>query len=142
MKLLKQSLILCVAYTLATILLSLLLRPSFVFDSFGYVGLVDIRVINEKIPSILQKIASCESGNRQFGTGSGQKLSEVVLRGRENPADVGLYQINEFYHLETAEKLGINLYTWTGNTQYALYLYKKNGTRDWNWSRKCWGVYL
>lgn len=134
----KKLLIIVCAYLLTISLFSLSVRPLFIFDSSGYVNLVDLRILNEKIPKILEKIASCESGNRQFGTGSGQKLSEVVLRGRENPADVGLYQINEFYHLETAEKLGINLYTWTGNTQYALYLFKKNGTRDWNWSKNCW----
>lgn len=84
------------------------------------------------IPPIMEKIAFCESTNRQFNKDGS------VVRGKHNPKDVGRFQINEKFHLAASKKLGMNIYTWEGNTAYALYLYKKNGTRDWNWSKPCW----
>lgn len=82
---------------------------------------------------ILAEVAFCESRYRQFDT-NGQ-----VLRGVQNSQDVGVMQINEYYHLETAQKLGLNLYTLEGNMAYARYLYEKEGTRPWNYSSPCWG---
>lgn len=82
---------------------------------------------------ILAEVAFCESHFRQFDS-NGQ-----VLRGVENSQDVGVMQINEKYHLETAQKLGLNLYTLEGNMAYGRYLYEKEGTRPWNYSSKCWG---
>lgn len=85
-----------------------------------------------ELPEILYKIALCESNNKQF-TPSGD-----IVRGRANPADIGRFQINTYWNGEEAERLGYDLYTWEGNTAFALYLYEKNGTRDWNWSKPCW----
>ncbi len=81
---------------------------------------------------ILVSIARCESNFRQndsLGT---------PLRGRVNPADVGVMQVNERYHSATATKLGYNLYELEGNLAYARYLYNAEGTRPWNASRHCW----
>lgn len=78
------------------------------------------------------EIARCESRLRHF------KSPNVVLRGDITPADVGLYQINVDYHEDKIKELGINIYTVDGNIAYAKYLYDKNGTRDWNASKKCW----
>lgn len=86
-----------------------------------------------ELPPIMQKIAWCESGHRQFDENG------EVLRGRQNPQDVGLFQINEYYHLEDSKKLGYDIYTIEGNIAYALYLYQQQGTTPWNWSRECWG---
>ena len=85
-----------------------------------------------KIPVQLQKIAWCESRNRQFKDGD-------VLRGVVNPDDVGKFQINEYYHLTEATRLGHDLHTLEGNTAYALRLYETQGATPWNWSRPCWG---
>jgi hypothetical protein len=81
---------------------------------------------------ILKKIAFCESQNRQF-TEDGN-----VLRGKVNPKDIGVMQINEKYHLSTAQKLGLNIYTLEGNIDYAKYLYKTQGVKPWIHSSKCW----
>lgn len=81
---------------------------------------------------ILAEVARCESQYRQFDT-NGQ-----VLRGRVNAQDVGVMQINEKYHLETSQKLGLNIHTLEGNMAYARYLYEKEGTRPWNYSSACW----
>ena len=94
--------------------------------------IIEIKPEISEIPGILKKIAFCESGNKQFNSDGS------VLRGKQNSRDVGKWQINEFYHLANAQKIGIDIYTEAGNTEYALYLYNKNGTRDWNWSKSCW----
>ncbi|HAO64849.1 TPA: hypothetical protein DCQ44_02605 [Candidatus Taylorbacteria bacterium] len=82
---------------------------------------------------VLAKVAKCESEYRQV-TESG-----AVLRGTQNPFDVGVMQINEKYHLDRAEKLGMNIYTLSGNLDYARALYKENGTAPWSASKPCWG---
>ena len=82
---------------------------------------------------ILVEVARCESTFTQFDK-NGQ-----VIRGRANRADVGVMQINEKYHLETAEKMGIDIYTVDGNIAYAKYLYSKFGTDPWSSSSPCWG---
>ena len=85
------------------------------------------------IPSILQKIAECESH------GSHYDEYGRVLRGEENPNDIGKYQINLNYWGEDAKKYGHDLYTEEGNEAMALEIYKRYGTTPWNWSRGCWG---
>jgi len=81
---------------------------------------------------ILAEIARCESGFRQLNN-QGQ-----VLRGEVNKSDLGLLQVNEYYHGKKASDLGFDLTTVNGNLDYAKYLYDKEGTRPWNASAKCW----
>jgi len=82
---------------------------------------------------ILAEVARCESTFAQFNKNG------KVMRGIENPADVGLMQINEYYHAEPAKKLGYNIYSVEGNLAYAKYLYDKKGTSPWSASSPCWG---
>ena len=79
----------------------------------------------------LQKIAFCESRNRQFDENG------KVIRGK-NSDDIGRYQINIEHWGEKAEKLGYDLFTEEGNEAMALMLYERYGTKPWNWSKKCW----
>ncbi len=81
---------------------------------------------------ILAKIASCESHNRQYNS------KGDVLRGEKNRFDVGVMQINELYHLEDAQELGINIYTIDGNVAFARHLYEKFGAKPWMSSSGCW----
>lgn len=81
---------------------------------------------------ILAEIAMCESTFRQYNSDGD------VLTGRVNKSDVGVMQINKYYHLERAEKLGLDLNTIVGNMAYAKKLYKSEGTKPWNSSSKCW----
>lgn len=81
---------------------------------------------------ILAEISKCESTFKQFDS------KGHVVRGIENSADVGLMQINTFYHGETAEKLGYDIYTIDGNLGYAKWLYGKYGDAPWVHSSKCW----
>jgi hypothetical protein len=83
---------------------------------------------------VMLRIARCESELHQF------EDDGSVHRGEINPRDTGLFQINETYHLAQSRRLGMDIYTLAGNIAYARYLYDRNGTRDWNWSRSCWGT--
>jgi hypothetical protein len=81
---------------------------------------------------ILVEVARCESEFRQFGKDG------KIVRGRVDNADVGLLQVNERYHGETAKKMNIDIYTVEGNVAYAKYLYAKYGTKPWTASEPCW----
>lgn len=82
---------------------------------------------------VLAEIAKCESEFRHYGK------SGKLLRGMITPADVGVMQINETYHLKQAKSLGLNIHSVQGNLAYARALYEKEGTQPWQASAKCWG---
>ncbi len=83
------------------------------------------------LPQIMLDIAHCESGNRQF-------LDNGEIVSNPHSSAIGRFQIMSSLHRDTAESMGMDIDTEEGNTAYAMYLYKKNGTRDWNASRDCW----
>lgn len=91
-------------------------------------------IIESEFPDspVIVDIASCESRLKQFNSDGSVRL------GRANPHDIGLFQINETYHRAEAEKLGIDIDTLKGNIAFAKILHKRNGTRDWNWSKFMW----
>lgn len=93
-----------------------------------------IREYFKDIPIMIQ-IARCESTFRHLDEDG------EIHRGRVNNADVGVMQINEFYHLDQAEKKNYNIYTIEGNTAYARDLYERQGTQPWKSSKPCWGKY-
>jgi hypothetical protein len=94
-----------------------------------------VREYFEDVP-IMTEVARCESRFRHF-----TKYGDV-LRGEINDDDIGVMQINEHYHEDTADKLGYNLYSIDGNLGYARYLYEKEGVKPWKSSRKCWEEHL
>ncbi|MEI6238114.1 MAG: hypothetical protein WCP15_01095 [bacterium] len=82
---------------------------------------------------LLVDIAKCESGFAQYDKNGD------VLRGKVNPKDVGIMQINEGYHLERAKSLGYDIYSVEGNLTYAKYMYEhENGADPWTASAPCW----
>ncbi len=81
---------------------------------------------------MLAEIAKCESRFRHFGTNG------KVLRGELTAEDIGVMQINSFYHEDRAEKLGFDLHTLDGNLAYAKWLYNKESAAPWYSSSKCW----
>ncbi|MEK7136132.1 MAG: hypothetical protein AAB821_00875 [Patescibacteria group bacterium] len=83
--------------------------------------------------NLTKAIAFCESTYQQFDADTG-----TVLRGVHNPLDVGLFQINEKYHLEKSLVLGFDIYSVQGNIDYALWLIKHEGAKHWKWSKPCW----
>ena len=84
--------------------------------------------------SIMVRIAGCEGHFYQIDPKTGE-----ALRGQINPLDRGVFQINEYYHLDASKKMGIDILTLEGNIAYARYLYDTQGTAPWNWSKECWG---
>lgn len=92
----------------------------------------EVAVEAVSVPKILQEIARCESGNRQFDENGN------VIKGYVNSKDIGKYQINEYYWGAEAKELGYDIYTEEGNTLMALYIYNTKGTQPWLWSKKCW----
>lgn len=81
---------------------------------------------------IMADIAYCESRYRQY------EPSGELFRGEVNNSDVGIMQINEYYHLEDSQKLGINIHTVEGNMEYARHLYDTQGVQPWKASSPCW----
>ncbi len=94
-----------------------------------------VRSYFKDIPIMIQ-IARCESTFRQLDEDG------EIHRGRVNNADVGVMQINEFYHLDQALKKNLDIYTIEGNTAYARDLYEREGTQPWISSKPCWGKYV
>lgn len=84
---------------------------------------------------ILAEVAKCESTFRHFDT------KGKILRGIENSEDVGVMQINEYYHKENAVNLGYDIYSLEGNLGYAKWLYGRYGASPWVHSSKCWGKF-
>lgn len=84
---------------------------------------------------VLARIAYCESKFQQY-----DKEGDV-LRGGLSPKDIGIMQVNEYYHGIAARKLGFDIYEVEGNLGYAKWLYKKEGTKPWASSSKCWTKY-
>ena len=82
----------------------------------------------------LYAIAQCESNLRQFNEDG------TVLRGRQNPKDVGLFQVNERYWLEESGRIGLDIYTEDGNIAMAKYIRDTRGYKPWFWSVQCHGV--
>ena len=83
---------------------------------------------------VMAQVAWCESRfvhiDQQTGT---------VKRGHLNGQDLGVMQINEHYHRETAEKMGLVIEKFEDNLAYARYLYEEKGTQPWSASKACWG---
>ena len=97
---------------------------------------MEVRKYFKDIP-ILAEVARCESHFTHINPATGN-----VIRGKINPNDVGVMQINEHYHNKTAEKMGLDLKNFDDNMAYARYLYKREGTRPWKASSACWFGHL
>ncbi|TSC66937.1 MAG: hypothetical protein G01um101472_587 [Parcubacteria group bacterium Gr01-1014_72] len=81
---------------------------------------------------VLAEIARCESRFRQFDSDG------EVLRGARNKGDVGLMQINEYYHGEKAKELRFDIHSLEGNITFAKWLHERYGDAPWVHSSKCW----
>ncbi len=90
-----------------------------------------VRSYFSDIPVMIQ-IARCESHFRHT------LADGTVLRGRVDPADTGVMQINMRYHSAKAEELGLDLTDMYDNMAYARDLYLRQGTKPWNASSPCW----
>lgn len=95
----------------------------------------DVREYFKDIP-ILAEIAKCESEFKHTGDNG------EIIKGRVNRGDLGVMQINKYYHEDDALKLGLDLKTLQGNMTFARKLYEKYGTSPWQSSSECWKKYV
>ncbi len=65
--------------------------------------------------------------------------SKAKHTNKNGSKDYGLMQINS-QHLPLAKKMGIDIFTDEGNADFAIYLIKKNGLRDWGFSKHNWNI--
>lgn len=91
-----------------------------------------VLVVDETLPPILEKIAKCESSNRQYGKDG------KVLKGNVNKSDLGRWQINTDIWGKKATELGYDLTTSQGNEAMARWLFANKGSVPWVLSSKCW----
>ena len=82
---------------------------------------------------VLKEICSCESGLKHY-----EEDGTTVIRGKINSRDIGICQINEFYHEKRINELGLDIHTLEGNIAFAKDLYERQGTAPWIWSKPCW----
>ncbi len=94
-----------------------------------------VRSYFRDLPVMIQ-IARCESTFRHI------LPDGTVLKGRVDPADTGVMQINKRYHESTAKAMNLNLDDIYHNMAYARYLYETQGTQPWSASAPCWSPTL
>jgi hypothetical protein len=87
---------------------------------------------DDALPPVMQRIARCESQGQHF-TKDGK-----VVRGKRNPQDTGLFQINTAIWGKKAQELGYDIRTQEGNKQMARYLFENYGSMPWQTSAACW----
>lgn len=93
-----------------------------------------VKEINIKA-KVLDRIAQCESGNKQFDPKTGQ----VILNANTNGSvDIGVMQINDHTWGLKAQAMGYNLTVEADNRAMADWIYQNRGTVDWEASRHCW----
>jgi hypothetical protein len=79
---------------------------------------------------LLKKIIQCESGWRQY-----TKDGRVIV----SSGNIGLAQINKLAHESTYTAMNLNVEDPYDNIKFAIFLYKKYGTKPWlKWSGHCW----
>jgi len=103
------------------------------------IGIVQEKITNVAIaygydPKLAIAIMKCE-GEAYKTKGNNKNYDK---QGNHWSTDIGLFQINNYYHDAAAKKLGIDIYTDQGNIVYAMYLMQHQGTKPWNASRQCW----
>ena len=62
-----------------------------------------VLVQDDTLPPVMQRIAQCESRGQHFAKDG------KVVRGKRNPQDTGLFQINAVVWAKKAEELGYNI---------------------------------
>ena len=93
-------------------------------------GLARIYNVNA---TVAKAIISCESQNNPNAT-----RKNYNKEGRLWSEDHSYWQINDYYHQSTMEKMGLDILNPLDNLKYGMYLLKTQGTTPWKASIKCW----
>lgn len=110
--------------------MSLVISPSAFFAGVNN-HLVEIKDPFYGYPT-LRAICSCESNLSHYDENGS------VIRGRVNRYDIGICQINQLYHQDRIDALGLDIYSEGDNITYAKDLYDREGDAPWIWSKPCW----
>lgn len=97
--------------------------------------------IKRQVPSLyptLKRICSCESTGSPDNEPQQFNADGTVLRGKINPLDTGMCQLNSYYHDANAKSMGLDIETEYGNAVYANWLFETQGSTPWAWSKSCW----
>ena len=84
---------------------------------------------------IAREIMRCES--ELYGTAMNQNKR---ADGSVWSVDVGHWQINDYYHQETALAMGLDIYEELDNIKYGFWLYSQEGATPWSASNHCHGM--
>lgn len=80
---------------------------------------------------IMVDIAWCESKFLHYRKDGSTVIGNITR-------DIGVMQVNEYYHREAAANMGLDIYDLEDNLTYSRYLYDREGTVPWNSSSHCW----
>ena len=83
---------------------------------------------------LARKIISCE-GKMYKTRGNNINYDKKGVAWSE---DVGWWQLNDYYHKQTALKKGLDIYNEWDNLEYGFWLLSTSGTSPWNASKYCW----
>ena len=83
-------------------------------------------------PAVVHAIISCESEYKSSAIG------KMAVIGQ----DIGIWQINSYFHEEAAKERGLNIYNSNDNLRYGMILLFEKGTQPWKASRTCWSKKL
>ena len=65
--------------------------------------------------------------------------STLIHRNKNRTYDSGLFQINSIWK-PVYSKMGLDMRIPEENAEFAIYLIKRNGLKDWNASKSKWGI--
>lgn len=134
-KLLEQIILLFITLSLSLTSIPIKLRAE---DNVSFVKTISSEVarlskkynVNE---TLVRKIIKCESkGFSNIVNNNINKKGEVWSK------DFGSMQINDYFHLDTMKKLGLDYYDEYDSLEYGIMLLAKEGTKPWNASKSCW----
>lgn len=78
--------------------------------------------------ALVEAIIFCESRNKADAVGTAAVVG----------IDIGYWQINTYWHEETARAMGYDIYNPEDNLRYGFWLLATEGTKHWNASKHCW----
>jgi len=82
--------------------------------------------------ALARTIIKCES-EMYGGAVNHNKIGGVIWS-----TDIGVWQINDYFHKDNALKMGLDIYDEWDNLEYGFILLKSEGTKPWYASKGCW----
>ena len=79
-------------------------------------------------PEIVKRIIQCQSSFNPDAVNYNAKVGK----------DIGLMQINTYFHTAGSTNLGLDIYKPYDNIEYGMVLMKESGLQPWTWSEHCW----